>query len=72
VLVSRGKHAGPSYSDKAVAMRCVRPDMTSMTIRVHYLNDGRATVAFTLRKREYFIPVALLLRVRRPPARVAL
>ena len=45
-------------------MRCVRPDMTSMTMRVHYLNDGRATVAFTLRKREYFIPVALLLRVR--------
>lgn len=55
---------GPSYSDKAVAMRCVRADMTSMTLRVHYLNDGRATVAFTLRKREYFIPVALLLRVR--------
>ena len=58
---------GPSYSNLAVAIRCVERDLTSITVRLHYLNDGRANIAFSLRKREYFIPAALLLKVCLPP-----
>ncbi|KAK3239526.1 hypothetical protein CYMTET_50556 [Cymbomonas tetramitiformis] len=56
---------GPSYSTLAAFMRCTRRDQSSITVRLHYLTDGRANLAFSLRKREYFIPAALLLKVRR-------
>ncbi|KAK3259971.1 DNA-directed RNA polymerase I subunit RPA2, partial [Cymbomonas tetramitiformis] len=53
---------GPSYSQLAAFMRCTRRDQSSITVRLHYLTDGRANLAFSLRKREYFIPAALLLK----------
>eukprot|EP00854_Cymbomonas_tetramitiformis_P012349 gene12349-14586_t len=53
---------GPSYSTLAAFMRCTRRDQSSITVRLHYLTDGRANLAFSLRKREYFIPAALLLK----------
>ena len=55
----RGAYArrGKSYSEYATAIRCVAPDETSMTVRVHYLNTGGARLAFVLRKQEFFIPV---------------
>lgn len=34
-----------------------------MTTRVHYLVDGNANVAFTLRRQEFFIPVGIVLKV---------
>lgn len=54
------KNRGPSYSDKGVAMRCVRPDQSSITITLHYLNNGGSTLKFVLRKQEFLLPVILV------------
>jgi DNA-directed RNA polymerase I subunit RPA2 len=56
------KNRGPLYSDKGVAMRCVRPDQSSITVTLHYLNNGGATVKFVLRKQEFLIPVVIVAR----------
>jgi DNA-directed RNA polymerase I subunit RPA2 len=50
---------GKSYSEFATAIRCVAPDETSMSVRVHYLTTGSARLAFVLRKQEFFVPVSL-------------
>lgn len=42
--------------------RCVRPDETSATVRCHYLTDGTANFAFTMRRQEFFVPVGILLK----------
>lgn len=54
------KNRGASYSDKGVAMRCVRPDQSSVTITLHYLNNGSATLRFVLRKQEFLLPVMIV------------
>lgn len=54
------KNRGPSYSDKGVSMRCVRPDQSSVTITLHYLNNGGATLRFVLRKQEFLLPVVMV------------
>lgn len=54
------KNRGPSYSEKGVSMRCVRPDQTSITITLHYLNNGSATLRFVLRKQEFLLPVIII------------
>ena len=53
---------GPLYSNKAVVMRCVRPDQSGITIALHYLNDGNARARFSLKKQEFFVPVVLLIK----------
>jgi len=53
---------GPSFTDLATAVRCVRPDESSSTTRCHYLNDGTAVFAVTIRRAEYFIPAGILLK----------
>ena len=50
---------GKSYSEFATAIRCVAPDETSASVRVHYLTTGSARLAFVLRKQEFFVPVRL-------------
>lgn len=42
--------------------RCVRPDQSSATVRLHYLEDGNVNFAFTINRAEYFIPVVLLFK----------
>jgi DNA-directed RNA polymerase I subunit RPA2 len=54
------KNRGPSYSEKGVSMRCVRPDQSSITITLHYLNNGSATLRFVLRKQEFLLPVIII------------
>lgn len=54
------KNRGLSYSDKGVMMRCTRTDQSSKTITLHYLNNGGATLRFTVRKQEYLIPVVMV------------
>ncbi|CAA7258590.1 unnamed protein product [Cyclocybe aegerita] len=44
---------GPSYTQYAVQIRCVRPDQTSVTNTLHYLQNGSAMLRFTWRKQEY-------------------
>lgn len=53
---------GRQYTTKAVSVRCARADQTSVTVTLHYLHDGNATLRFSLRKQEFFIPVILVLR----------
>ena len=54
------KNRGPSYSDKGVAMRCARQDQSSITITMHYLSTGGATLRFVVRKQEFLLPVVLV------------
>ena len=53
---------GPSFTDLATMIRCVRPDESSLTNRCHYLADGTAVFAVTIRRAEYFIPAGILLK----------
>ena len=53
---------GPSYTQHAVQIRCVRHDQTSVTNTLHYLSNGIAMLRFSWRKREYVIPVMLILK----------
>lgn len=46
----------------ACLARCVRTDETSATVRCHYLTDGTANFAFTVRRQEFFVPVGVLLK----------
>jgi DNA-directed RNA polymerase I subunit RPA2 len=53
---------GLSYTQYAVQIRCVRPDQTSVTNTLHYLQNGSAMLRFTWRKQEYVIPIMLVLK----------
>ncbi|KAG7097383.1 hypothetical protein E1B28_004733 [Marasmius oreades] len=53
---------GPSYTQYAVQIRCVRPDQTSCTNTLHYLSNGSAMLRFSWRKQEYVIPVMLIIK----------
>ncbi|KAL0800307.1 hypothetical protein Bca101_055482 [Brassica carinata] len=55
-----GKREG--YSDKAVAIRCVRDDQSAVTIKVYYNRNGSARVGFWIGGREYLLPVGLVLK----------
>jgi DNA-directed RNA polymerase I subunit RPA2 len=69
MAIRRGAYCkrGPLYSDKGVAMRCVRPaDQSSVTLTLHYLADGSATARFAVKKQEFFLPVIILLKALAP------
>lgn len=53
---------GASYTQYGIQMRSVRPDQTSQTNVLHYLNDGQVTFRFSWRKNEYLIPVVMILK----------
>ena len=53
---------GPSYTQYAVQIRCVRPDQTSVTNTLHCLSNGNAMLRFSWRKQEYVIPIMLILK----------
>jgi DNA-directed RNA polymerase I subunit RPA2 len=53
---------GTDYTKFACQIRCVRPDQSSKTLTLHYLSSGSATLRFSLRKQEFFVPVLLLLK----------
>ncbi|PSC76790.1 DNA-directed RNA polymerase I subunit 2 isoform X1 [Micractinium conductrix] len=53
---------GPAFTEMATLIRCVRPDESSLTNRCHYLIDGSAVFAITIRRAEYFIPAGILLK----------
>lgn len=56
------QNRGPSYTPYGIIMRCVRPDETSQTNVLHYLNDGNVTFRFSWRKNEYLVPVMMILK----------
>ena len=57
-FVSRGKE----YTKFGMQIRSVRPDQTSQTNVLHYLNDGNITFRFSWRKNEYLVPVMMILK----------
>ncbi|RDY14792.1 DNA-directed RNA polymerase I subunit 2, partial [Mucuna pruriens] len=50
------------YTDKAVVIRCVRADQSSLSVRLYYLRNGSARLGFWLRGREYLLPVGIVLK----------
>lgn len=57
---------GASYTKYGIQIRCVRPDQTSQTNVLHYLNDGNVTFRFSWKKNEYLVPVMMILKALVP------
>jgi DNA-directed RNA polymerase I subunit RPA2 len=53
---------GPAYTKYATLIRCVRPDQTSQTNVLHYLDDGNIIFRFSWRKNEYLVPVMMVMK----------
>ncbi|BCS23981.1 DNA-directed RNA polymerase I core subunit RPA135 [Aspergillus puulaauensis] len=53
---------GHAYTKFGIQIRSVRPDQTSQTNVLHYLNDGNVTFRFSWRKNEYIVPVMMILK----------
>ncbi|KAI1661465.1 DNA-directed RNA polymerase I subunit RPA2 [Daldinia decipiens] len=53
---------GPAYTPYGIILRSVRPDETSQTNVLHYLDDGNVTFRFSWRKNEYLVPVMMILK----------
>eukprot|EP00698_Gefionella_okellyi_P003900 TRINITY_DN13613_c0_g1_i1.p1 TRINITY_DN13613_c0_g1~~TRINITY_DN13613_c0_g1_i1.p1 ORF type:complete len:1144 (+),score=256.01 TRINITY_DN13613_c0_g1_i1:497-3433(+) len=57
---------GPNYSSFGASIRCLAPDQTAHLVTLHYLSDGTATVRFQIKKREFLIPAALMMKALCP------
>lgn len=53
---------GPQYSSLGCQMKCVREDMSSVTLTLHYLRDGRCNLRWSINKQEFLVPVLLILK----------
>lgn len=53
---------GSAYTKFGIQIRSVRPDQTSQTNVLHYLDDGNVTFRFSWRKNEYLVPVMMILK----------
>ncbi|CAG9310885.1 unnamed protein product [Blepharisma stoltei] len=53
---------GKMYTQFAVVIRCVRDDLFTQSVTVHYLTDGDCNVRFILRRGEVFIPAIIILK----------
>ena len=43
-------------------MKCVREDLFSKTISLHYISDGNITLRILYKKQEFLIPLIILLK----------
>ncbi|KAL5720144.1 DNA-directed RNA polymerase [Ranunculus cassubicifolius] len=50
------------YTDKAIVIRCVRDDQSSVTNKLYYLHNGSARLGFWVKGREFLLPVGVLLK----------
>ncbi|KAI8978122.1 hypothetical protein BDB01DRAFT_800873 [Pilobolus umbonatus] len=53
---------GPTYSLYGCSIRCARPDQSTLTNTIHYLNDGNVMFRFAWRKQEYLLPAMLVFK----------
>ncbi|KAJ4796363.1 DNA-directed RNA polymerase subunit beta [Rhynchospora pubera] len=53
---------GPGFTDKAVVMRCVRDDLSGVTLKLYYLQNGSARLGFWIGGREFLLPVGIVLK----------
>lgn len=56
------KKRGPTFSEYGVYMRCCRADMSAATVKLHYMENGEVNLAFSINRREYFVPVGIFLK----------
>ncbi|KXL42907.1 hypothetical protein M433DRAFT_70916 [Acidomyces richmondensis BFW] len=56
------ENRGSTYTKYGMQIRSVRPDQTSQTNVLHYLNDGNVTFRFSWRKNEYLVPVLMVMK----------
>jgi DNA-directed RNA polymerase I subunit RPA2 len=56
------RQKGFNFSQNAVQMRCVREDMYTRTLTLHYLNDGNVYLRILLKKKELQMPVIIILK----------
>lgn len=56
------ENRGSTYTKYGIQIRSVRPDQTSQTNVLHYLNDGNVTFRFSWRKNEYLVPALMILK----------
>jgi DNA-directed RNA polymerase I subunit RPA2 len=53
---------GAGYTQYGILIRSMRPDQTSQSNALHYLNDGNVNLRFSWRKAEYLVPVMMVLK----------
>ncbi|CAD6205427.1 unnamed protein product [Miscanthus lutarioriparius] len=53
---------GAGYTDKAVVIRCVQRDQSSVSIKLYYLQNVSARLGFWLGGREFLLPVGIVLK----------
>jgi DNA-directed RNA polymerase I subunit RPA2 len=53
---------GQGYSDYGVFVRCCRPDMSAVTVRLFYLENGEVTFGFSVNREEFLVPVGIVLK----------
>lgn len=53
---------GSLYTPLGIIIRCVRDDLYTQTVTLHYLSDGTCVVRFILRRGEIFVPAIILLK----------
>ncbi|GAB0497798.1 hypothetical protein MMPV_009135 [Pyropia vietnamensis] len=57
---------GAGFTDTSVSMRCGRPDTASATLHMHALTSYAIVVRVLVRRSEYFVPLALVIRALLP------
>jgi DNA-directed RNA polymerase I subunit RPA2 len=64
---------GPLYTENSVSIRCMRPDLSTSTMHMHYLRTGGANirVAAAQSRTEYFLPVGVVMRALLPTGETA-
>lgn len=64
MAIKRGAftNRGPGYTPYGILIRSMRPDQTSQTNCLHYLNDGNVNLRFSWRKAEYLVPVMMIFK----------
>lgn len=53
---------GKDFSEYCVSARCVGTDEVGQINFLHYLNDGNVMLRIYIRKREFYIPIVLMLK----------
>jgi len=64
MAIKRGAftNRGPGYTPFGIQIRSMRPDQTSQTNALHYLEDGNVNFRFSWRKAEYLVPLIMVMK----------
>jgi DNA-directed RNA polymerase I subunit RPA2 len=56
------ENRGTGFTKFGILIRSVRPDQTSQTNVLHYINDGSLILQFSWRKRLYLVPAMMIMK----------